>query len=232
MKEPLVLIPGMMCDGRLFSPQLAAFTAERPVMVVPPVGDTSVSGLAQRCLRYAPHRFALAGLSMGGIVAMEVIRQAPGRVTRLALMDTNPLPDSPERKAMRDALITKVRNGELRGVLRDDLKPHYLAGTPASTRRILDLCMAMAEALGPAVFIDQSTALRDRPDQRVKLRSVSVPTLVLCGEDDRLCPPEHHRLMRDLIPDSQLVIVPGAGHLPTLENAKGTNEAFGQWLGR
>ncbi len=229
MAEPLVLIPGMMCDDRLFEPQVAAFSSKRPVTVALPTVSSSMGGLAQDVLATAPPRFALAGLSLGGIVAMEIIRQAPDRVSRLALLDTNPLPDPPEKAPIREAQVEKVRHGALDEVMRDEMKPNYLADGPAKGD-ILDLCMQMANALGPEVFERQSHAIQTRPDQSDTLRGVTVPALVLCGQEDRLCPVERHELMHDLIPESELVVIPGAGHLPTLEQPNRTNEALQSWL--
>lgn len=229
MNEPLLLLPGMMCDARLFGPQIAAFSVDRPVMVAPLTGRTSFAALAGDILSRAPPSFALAGLSMGGIAAMEIIRQSPDRVTRLALMDTNHLAEPPDRAAARDPQIERVRTGGLRPVMRDEMKPNYLTDGP-NTGRILDLCMAMAEALGADVFVDQSRALQQRPDQRDTLRAVRVPTLILCGKDDTLCPLGRHEKMRDLVPGARLAVIPGAGHLPTLEQPERTNEVLNEWL--
>jgi pimeloyl-ACP methyl ester carboxylesterase len=228
-QEPLVLLPGMMCDGRLFAPQIAAFSAQRPVMVMTPSGETTMTGLANRVLEVTPPTFALAGLSMGGIIAMEIIRLAPDRVTRLALLDTNPLPDPPEKAASRLAQVNSIKTGELRRVMRDEMKPNYLADGPMKVQ-VLDLCMEMAETLGAKAFADQTAAIRNRPDQCETLRKISVPTLVLCGKDDTLCPIERHRLMHDLISNSILEIIPQAGHLPTLEQPQLTNKALNEWL--
>ncbi len=229
MKEPLVLLPGMMCDGRLFAPQIAAFSHERAVMVAPLTGADTMSALASSILAIAPPRFALAGLSMGGIVAMDMIRQAPERISRLALLDTNAKADPPQNAAIREAQVEKALNGGLRAVMRDEMKPNYLANGPERDR-ILGLCMEMAEDLGPQIFADQSNAIKRRPDQQETLRKVRVPTLVLCGEDDRLCPLERHELMHDLIPGSHLAVIPGAGHLPTLEQPDPTNRRLNEWL--
>lgn len=229
MREPLVLLPGMMCDARLFQPQIAAFSRDMPIVVMPLVGQSSIEGLANEILENAPPRFALAGLSMGGIVAMEMVRQAPNRVMRLALMDTNPKAETPEASAKREPQKQAVREGRLRAIMSDEMKPNYLVDGP-NKPSILKLCMDMAVGLGPDVFISQSEALAARPDQQATLKSVKVPTLVLCGRDDIPCPIDRHELMRALIPYSQLVIIEGAGHLPTLEQPESTNEALRKWM--
>ena len=226
---PLVLLPGMMCDARLFAPQVAALAADRAVTVAPLTAHDSVGDLAAAVLADAPPRFALGGLSMGGIVAMEVLRRAPERVERLALLDTNPLAETPEAQARRAPQIAAARAGRLRAVMRDEMKPNYLADGPGRDA-LLDLCMEMAVDLGPEVFVRQSVALRDRPDQSATLRAARLPALILCGAEDRLCPPERHRLMHGLMPQATLVIVEGAGHLPTLEKPQETTAALTRWL--
>lgn len=225
---PLVLLPGMMCDARLFAPQIAAFSGERVVHVAPMRADT-VSDIAAEVLRHAPQRFALAGLSMGGIVAMEVLRQAPGRVERIALLDTNPKAEVDAVKAMREPQIAKVQAGQLASVMRDEMKPNYLTDGPRRGE-ILDLCMDMAYGLGPDVFVAQSRALQTRPDQQDTLREVTCPALVLCGRDDALCPVHRHELMAALMPHATLHIVENAGHLPTLEQPDETTDALRRWL--
>jgi pimeloyl-ACP methyl ester carboxylesterase len=229
MTEPLVLLPGMMCDGRLFGPQAEAFAAERDVIHGDITGAEDMGMLARQVLGAAPDRFALAGLSMGGIVAMEVIRQAPDRVTRLALLDTNPCAELPEARVRRGPQIEAVRGGGLERVMRDEMKPNYLADGPRRAA-ILDLCMDMALSLGPEVFERQSLALRDRPDQQETLRAVTVPTLILCGRHDALCPVARHELMHDLVTGSRLIIVEKAGHMPTLERPEAVTAAMSAWL--
>lgn len=226
---PLVLIPGMMCDARLFGPQIAAFSGRHTLICAPLSGRSTIKDLAANVLANAPDRFALAGLSMGGIVAMEIIRQAPERIDRIALLDTNPLAEDDQVKARRLPQMTKVRNGGLDVVMRDEMKPQYLSNTPQRSA-ILDLCMEMALGLGADVFLDQSRALMDRPDQSETLRNVDVPALVLCGRDDALCPVSRHELMAELIPEARLEIIEGAGHLPTLEQPELTNAAITGWL--
>ena len=165
---------------------------------------------------------------MGGIVAMEMLRQAPDRVRRLALMDTNPLAEAPEAQTRRAPQIARALAGDLEGVMRDEMKPNYLAD-PCDTDT-LDLCMDMARALGPDVFRRQSLALRDRADRTETLRRYKGPALVLMGELDRPCPRDRHDLMHSLMPRSTLVILPGAGHLPPLEQPDRTIAALKEWL--
>ncbi len=226
---PLLLIPGMMCDARLFAPQIAAFSGRRAVHVAPITEHMTVEALAEAVLAQAPPRFALAGLSMGGIVAMEVLRQAGERVERIALLDTNPKAEHPKVCAGREPQIASVRAGGLLDVMRADMFPRYLANPPGDST-ILDLCAEMALALGPEVFERQSRALQTRPDQTETLRRVTLPALVLCGQEDRLCPLERHTLMHELLAGSDLVVIEGAGHLPTLERPIETNAALQRWL--
>lgn len=188
-----------------------------------------MAALATAVLAIAPPRFALAGLSMGGILAMEILAQAPERVERLALLDTNPLAEAPEIKARREPQVARAAAGGLATVMRDEMKPNYLADGPGK-QPVLDLCMDMALALGPEVFARQSRALRDRPDQTATLAAFGGQALILMGEADRLCPRERHDLMHRLIPQSRLVVIQGAGHLPTLEKPTETTAALIRWL--
>lgn len=226
---PLLLLPGMMCDARLFGPQTDVLSGHRPIMTVPLNAHDTVEAAAADILSNAPPTFALAGVSMGGIVAMEVIRQAPERVERLALLDTNPLSETPDKKASRASQIADVKAGNLHRVMRDEMKPNYLTNSQ-NRQTILDLCMEMAQELGPDVFENQSLALRERPDQTETLRHYSGPALVLCGRHDVLCPIERHELMHSLLPSSTLIIIEDAGHLPTLENPTDTTAALSRWL--
>ena len=219
---PLVLLPGMMCDARLFAPQAAVLERDRQVTVAAIEGADRVEALADAVLAEAPERFALVGLSMGGIVAMEVVRRAPERVERLGLLDTNHRAEAPHVSERRERQIEAVRAGRLHEVLRDEMKPHYLAPGPGR-EAVLDLVMEMAEALGPDVFERQSRALAARPDQTEALRGVTCPTLVLCGRHDALCPLERHEEMTRLVPGARLEIVEEAGHLPTLERPDETS---------
>lgn len=226
---PLLLLPGMMCDARLFSPQINRFSARRPVQVAALTGYDSMPELAAAVLVSAPERFALAGLSMGGILAMELLRQAPDRVAGLALLGTNPLAEKPEVREGRQPQIDAALRGGMMTVLEEQMFPRYSADAEARAR-LLPTCRDMARALGADVFVRQSRALRDRSDQCDTLRASTVSTLILCGSDDQLCPLERHTLMKDLMPHAELRVLAGAGHLTTLERPGETTAALADWL--
>jgi pimeloyl-ACP methyl ester carboxylesterase len=224
---PLVLIPGMMCDARMWGGLDAALGV--PVLHHIPTGAETMAELAAHFLADAPPRFALAGLSMGGILAMEILRQAPDLVTRLALLDTNPLAETATAQARRAPQIARALAGQLDDVMRLEMKPNYLAPGPDKAA-ILNLCMDMALSLGPEVFATQSRALRDRPDQQATLATFKGPALVLMGAEDRLCPLDRHQRMHDLMPQSRLQIIAQAAHLPPLEQPQATARALRDWL--
>ncbi|MFL4471949.1 alpha/beta fold hydrolase [Tateyamaria armeniaca] len=229
MAEPLVLLPGMMCDARLFGPQIAELSPEFSIMVSPVTRGERIEEIASGLLDELPARFALAGLSMGGIVAMELLRRAPDRITRLALMDTSPLAETPQASTAREPQIVKVRTGRLHELMRDEVLPSYLGPGPYRTE-ITELMLDMADVLGPDTFVRQSRALQRRRDQQGTLRKCKVPTLVLCGEHDELCPVKRHTFMAELIPGAELCVLEHAGHVPTLEAPAETTQALRNWM--
>ena len=229
MALPLLFIPGMMCDARLFGPQIEAFSADRAVHMAYVGGQDSIEAIAADVLANAPKEFALAGLSLGGIIAMEVVRQAPERVRALALLDTNPRAELPEVAAGREPQIAAVKRGQMRELLTEKIFPLYLADGE-DPGGILATCWDMAAALGPDVFVRQSRALAARADAQDVLATVTVPTLILMGRKDRLCPLDRHERMQELIPHAHFEIIDDAGHLPTLEQPVATNAALKTWL--
>lgn len=229
MPDPLVLIPGMMCDARVFGPQIAALSADAAVMVAPITGAETVERLARQVLDAAPERFALAGLSMGGIVAMEMLRQSRDRVTRLALMDTNCQAELPSVAAAREPLIVQARAGRLDEAMREQMKPEFLAPGPHRFE-VMELVMDMAMTLGAEVFVQQSRALQRRPDQQATLRRANIPTLVLCGAHDTLTPVRRHEFIAHLMPLARLEVIPEAGHLPPLERPHALTRILRAWL--
>ena len=229
MREPLVFLPGMMCDARVFAPQLAVLSRETVVSVAPLTGGERIEEIASGLLDLLPRRFAVAGLSMGGIVAMELMRRAPDRVTRIALMDTNSLAETPQTAAEYEPLIIKIRSGRLAEGVEGLLRPEHLAPGPGRTGLMAEV-QAMAAGLGQEAIIRQIRALQRRRDYQSVLRRCKVPALVLCGAHDGLTPVKRHSFMADLIPYAQLEVIEGAGHLPTLEAPDPTTKALQAWL--
>jgi len=199
MREPLVFLPGMMCDARVFAPQLAEMSRNTMVSVAPIVHGERIEEIASGLLDMLPRRFAVAGLSMGGIVAMELMRRAPERVTRIALMDTNPLAETPQSAAEYEPLIIKLRSGRLEEAVQGLVPPDSLAPGPRRTALMADL-LTMAADIGHEPIIRQMRALQRRRDYQSALRRCKVPALVLCGVHDGLTPVKRHSFMADLIP--------------------------------
>ncbi len=211
----VLLLPGLMCDSRLWAPQIEALPQRTFV------GDTTRADnfpdMARDVLSTAPPRFAMAGLSMGGILAFEIWRQAPERVSHIALLDTNARADPPDRKSRRMQQIEEALSGRLRELAIETLKPVYLAESHRDDDKLLGTIMDMAMDLGPKVFERQSLALKNRVDSVDTLDTIDCPALVLCGREDALCPVSFHELMASRIPGAKLVVVDDCGHLATLE---------------
>ena len=225
------MVPGMMCDERIFSPQIEELSKNIEVTVADISNFSSVSELASDVLKKAPKSFSLLGHSMGGIVAMEIYSQEPKRIEKLILMDTNPKAELDEVKLKREPQIREVNKGKLLEVMRDEMKPNYLAESE-NKRSVLNVCMDMALTLGPDVFINQSRALQSRLDQQNTIQSIKIPVLIMCGSEDKLCPVERHEMMHNMISDSDLKIINNAGHMPTLEQPRETTEVLKEWLMR
>ena len=223
------MVPGMMCDERIFSPQIAELSKNLEVTVADISSFPTVRELASDLLKKAPKSFSLLGHSMGGIVAMEIYSQEPNRIEKLILMDTNPKAELDEVKLKREPQIKDVREGKLLEVMRDEMKPNYLAESENKSS-VLDVCMDMALSLGPDVFINQSRALQKRADQLNTIQSINIPVLIMCGSEDKLCTVERHEMMHNMISDSDLKIINNAGHMPTLEQPRETTEVLKEWL--
>ncbi len=226
---PLVLIPGLACTAEMFAPQVAALSPLRPVTVASTLEGDSMARMAAAILRDAPPRFALGGVSMGGYIALEIMRQAPERVERLALMSTTARPDAPEQTAQRQALIARAEDGQLEAIMRE-IAPRLLHPLHKADQSLIDIQVRMGLDIGAAGFVRQQRAIIGRADSRPDLPGIRVPTLVLVGDRDPLTPPIRAREMADALPDAQLVIVPDCGHASTLEQPDAVNAALLDWL--
>jgi len=226
---PVILIPGLACTAELFAPQLAALWPRGPVTVASTLEGDAIAAIAAAILRDAPPRFALGGLSMGGYVALEIMRQAPERVAKLALLDTAARPDTAEQSQQRRALVARAEAGDLEAVLRQ-IAPNLLHPDHRADERLIEVQVRMGLAVGAAGFARQQDAIMGRIDSRPHLADIRVPTLVLVGDRDLLTPPDRSREMVDAIPDARLVIVPDCGHASTLEQPDAVGAALVEWL--
>lgn len=228
MRQDLVLLPGLACDARLYAAQTASL-ADLAAPLVPNLDAASMAEMAEAVLDAAPKRFALAGLSMGGYVAMEIVRRAPSRVTRLALISTTARPDAPEQTAMRRELIALAR-GDRFALVMPRLLPKLISAHRRDDAALKRLVIEMADAVGAEAFARQQTAILSRPDSRDDLGRVAVPTAIVCGDADELTPPDRHREMAALVGGATLTVIPGAGHLATLEAPDAVTAALRAWL--
>lgn len=229
MHDPLIFLPDAMCDARVFAPQLAAFSPQAAVTVAPVTGGDRIEEIASRLLDVLPRRFALAGLAMGGNVAMEILRRAPERVTRIALINTNSLAETPQSAADYEPLIIKLKAGRMDEAVQAMPGPEALA--PGPGRAVVMAQVAeMAQNLGAEAIVRQIRALQRRRDCQAVLRKARLPALVLCGAHDRLAPVRRHALMAELMPDARLEVIEEAGHLPVLEAPEAVNRALRDWL--
>ena len=225
--EPLLFLPGFMCDARLFWHQILAFSASHTVIVARLEGH-SVEQMAEHVLAAAPPRFALIGHWLGALVAMEILKRAPDRVTQIAMMDVSPLPETPLLAGQREQRIVSVRAGRLDTTLLDELAG---ALAPSETlREVQAMVLEMGEALGVETYANQSRALMRRPDLQRTLHNSKHRALFLCGEHDTLTPPRRHEFLAELMPHGSFKLVSGAGHLAPLEQPERVTRLLQDWL--
>jgi pimeloyl-ACP methyl ester carboxylesterase len=232
MPEPLVLIPGLMCTGALFAPQAEAFSPEREVLMADHTRADTMEEIAAQILADAPQRFALAGLSMGVYLALEIIAQAPERVTRVALLDGKARPDTPEQIEARHGLLKMADEGRFLEITTDVLMGRLIAEHRLGDEDLRETVIRMAEDTGEAAFRRQMNAILTRRDYRPVLATVNCPALVLTGALDVITPAECAMEMHAAMPDAKLVILPGCGHLATLEAPFEVNAQLREWLAR
>jgi pimeloyl-ACP methyl ester carboxylesterase len=229
MALPLVLVPGLTCSARLWGPQIEALWRFGSVTVADHRRDDSMDAIARRILQDAPPRFALAGLSMGAYIAFAMLRQAPERIVKLALLDTSARPDLPEQTAGREIQIAMAQSGRFAELPAQSIE-RYLHPDHQSDPVLAGLVRRMAEDTGPEAFVRQMRAIIGRPDSRPLLAAIRCPTLVLVGDGDAATPPELAREIASGITGAKLVVVPHCGHLSTLEQPEAVNAALSDWL--
>ena len=226
---PLVLVPGLTCTARLYAPQTVALWRYGAVTVADHRRDADIKAIAARILKDAPPRFALAGLSFGGYIAFEMMRQASARIAKLALLDTSARPDPPEQSAGRKVQIAMAQNGRY-GEIADLAIPRYLHRNRQNDPAMTGIVRQMIDETGPDAFVRQLQAIMSRPDSRPLLLSIRCPALVVVGDGDVATPPELNKEIADGIAGARYVMVPDCGHLSTIERPEAVNAALAQWL--
>jgi pimeloyl-ACP methyl ester carboxylesterase len=227
-REPLVMVPGLVCDAEVWHHQVRHLRDAADISI--PAVDTgdTMEHMAEHVLASAPPRFALAGFSMGGYVALEVLRQAPERVLRLALLDTSARADTPEKSAGRRAAIDAIAQSRYRDVV-EGMMP-VLLHPDRQNGPLADLVRTMTDRLGPEVFARRHQAMLTRSDSRDLLRTADHPVRVICGRQDAMSTLAEHEEMADLAPRSRLSIIDECGHMSIIERPHAVSALLRDWL--
>lgn len=236
MKTSLILVPGLLCDETVWSHQIDALADVADTQVAAHGERDSLIAMAEAIIARAPPRFALAGHSMGGRVAFEVIRRVPDRVAALAVLDTGHLPlpagEAGEREiASRMGLVEKARRNGMRAMGWDWLQGMVYPSRLADAV-LVNAVLDMFERKTPEIYAAQTRALIGRPDATSLLGKIRCPTLVLCGREDVWSPPQRHEQICNMIPGSSLTVVPYCGHMSTMERPAEVSAALRTWLER
>jgi pimeloyl-ACP methyl ester carboxylesterase len=226
---PILLVPGLVSSPRIYAPVAPALWQMGSVMVANHIRDDSMGAIARRILAEAPPRFALAGHSMGGYIAFEIMRQAPERVLRLALINTQARPDTPEATSRRRSQMARAQAGEYHAIL-DELFSGFVHPSRRERADLRQLVYDMGDDVGVEGFVRQQTAIMARPDSRPTLAAIACPTLVLTGDEDNTIPNKLSKEMADGISGAKLVILANCGHLPQPEQPEATAKAMVEWL--
>lgn len=231
MIEPLVLLPGMGADASIWRAVVEPLSAVYPVMVAPITQAERAEEIASELLTMLPQRFALAGHGLGSVVALDIVRRAENRVTRIALMSAYPLSEAPADAAARESRIIAASTGRLSDAIHDELGLWGLAPSPAKVKHRQTL-QRVAEAMGPEVFRRQSRMMQRRRDHQSTLSNIKQPALVLCGAHDAVTPPRRHEWIGEMIPFADVRVLEDAGHVPVLETPELVLSAMVDWLGQ
>lgn len=229
MNEPLVIIPGLMADARLFLPQMVRLGSERACHVCIAAKGETVEQMSEALMAGLPEKFALMGHGLGGDVALDIIRRLPDRVTRVVLLATDPLSEPPAQAAERETRMVMARAGRLVEAMVQEIPRAAVADSPWRDE-IMALITDMALGLGEGVFLRQSRAMQRRPDQQKTMRKVRLPALVLAGRQDTLVPLRRQEFTATLMPYGQFQIIEDSGHLAPLEQPEAVSAAVEAFL--
>ena len=217
MKPFIVLMPGMMCSQDVFYHQINVLENFFNVIVIEFNEHRDIELGVKNLVSNLPNKFHLIGHSMGGIVAMELVKQHSKKVLSLALLNTNPYEEKQELKDKRNKTLKELDSLDLISLMKSDYISRYFPDDCRDKNKLIQQCVDMASILDKKVFYNQSVALRDRKDQTSILENVDCKTLIICGERDQLCPVSYHSDMNKMIKSSDLIVLEGVGHMPMIE---------------
>jgi len=229
-KFPLILIPGLLCSPRLWAAQIEDLSDIASCEVVDHTRHSTVAAITRSILEEAPEHFALAGLSMGGYISFEILRQEPERVKKLALLDTSALADTDEARASREARMADVRANGFEQFVAGDWLAQMVPAAKADDETLKEQISALALEVGEGAFFRQQKAIMSRPDSRPTCETISCPTTIIVGELDDVTPPVRHEEIHELISGSTLQVVPECGHLSTVEKPREISTLLRDWL--
>lgn len=228
MGDPVVFIPPMLCDARVFADQIADLSRDHPIVFAPTRGAESIEDAAANILSLAPKEFALAGGGMGGMVALEMLRRAPKRITRVAFINVNAQADTPKAAADREPTIIAAKAGRFEDVIAERFANERFAdGT--DMRALSPLLRDMAEGIGADAYVQQARAVQRRKDQQAVLRKIKQPALVISSDSDPNNTLRRQEFIAEMIPYAKHVVIEGAGLLPSLEQPKTLSQILRDW---
>lgn len=229
MNTPIVFVPGLLCSAEAFAPQIAALWPFGPIMIASTLKGETIAEIGAAILENAPARFALVGISMGGYICMEIMRQAPERVLKLALLDTSALPDTPHQTLQRRTMLAQASDSDF-ATWGEETLTSISHPSRRADPELRAINRRMASAVGFEGFARQTEAVIGRPDSRSSLPAIEIPTLVLVGDSDALTPPERAQEIASLIPGAKSLVVPECGHASTLDQPTHVSSALTRWM--
>lgn len=227
--DPVLMIPPLLCDARVFQDQIAAISRDTPVLIVPTCMGDTLEDIAVQILEWAPRMFSLVGAGMGGMVALEIIRRAPDRVARIALINTTAQADTPQQASNRETEIIAAKSGRFADVIAHEIDPERFH-EHADRAALTTLMRRMADAIGAETYVSQARALQKRKDQQAILRQIRQPALVISGDSDPATPLRRQEFIAEMIPYAKHDVIPDAGFMPTLEQPHHVSTALRDWL--
>jgi pimeloyl-ACP methyl ester carboxylesterase len=229
MSDPLVFLPGLLSDARVFEPQIAALSRHLPITILPTGRRDTAEEAATEILEALPGKVSLCGMGLGGVIAIEMLRLAPSRIGKIALINTSAQADTPNEAAAREPKMVAAKTGRFGEIVREEFAPAFFHPSPRRTDLVVRMT-EMGRTLGAEAYLRQARLMQKRKDQQAMLRKSIVPALIVCGTSDPTIPVRRHEFLAELMPKGHLALIDGAGMIPTLEQPEVVTTALRSWL--